>query len=146
MDKYSKFLVIMVAGCLLLAACGGITQGMVTPTVGGTGENVIVITHDMNGKSVSLKVGDTFEIQIPTIPTAGYNWEAEDLDATILLQVGDPVFKADSNLTGAGGIVTLKFKVVGTGTTPLNLIYVRPSENGVPSLYTDSFGVTVEVK
>ncbi len=122
----------------VLAACG--------PTVGSTPGVALVITPGMKGQSVSLKVGDTFEIQIPTIPTAGYKWETQDLQTTMLLQLGDPVFTADSGSTGAGGIVTLKFKVVGTGTTTLNLIYASPSENGVPSLYSDSFGVTIEVK
>lgn len=146
MAHFSKYSFILAAGCLLITACGGITQNMANPTVGGTAENAIVITPDMKGKSVSLKVGDTFEIQIPTIPTAGYQWETDELDTAILVQVGDPVFIMDSDPNAAGGIVTLKFKVVGKGTTALNLIFVHPSENGIPSLYSNSFGVTIEVK
>jgi predicted secreted protein/predicted small secreted protein len=154
MDKFFLILVSMAAGCLLLSACGGTGAGIpqdmtgtaLSATVGGTAENALVITPGIKGNSVSLKVGDTFEIQIPTIPTAGFNWEAKDLDTTILTQVGDAVFKADSDPAGAGGIVTLKFKAVGTGTTTLNLFYTQPVENGVPSLYKDTFGMTVEVK
>jgi predicted secreted protein len=165
MDQFSKILVVMIASFVLLTGCGVTpqstlspsvggteqktfvkTQSTVTPTVGGTAVNALVITQDMKDKSVSLKVGDTFEIRIPTIPTAGFDWQAKDLDTKILLQLGDPVFKADSNAASVGGIETLKFKVVGPGTTSLILLYVSPSKNGVPSIYTDSFGVTIEAK
>ena len=165
MDPFSKILGMMVASCLLLIGCGVIpqstliplvggtaqntfvmTQGAVTPTVGGTAVNAVVITQDMKDKSVSLKVGDTFEIRMATIPTPGFNWVTKDLDTTILLQLGDPVFKADSDPAAAGGIEIIKFKVVGPGTTTLSLIYASPSNNGAPSLYKNSFGVTIEAK
>ena len=100
----------------------------------------------MKGKTISLKVGDTFEINIRTIPTPGFKWEVNKLDTTILLELGDPVFNTDSNPTSIGGTVVVKFKVVGAGTTPLTLIYVGTSQNGGPSLYKDSFGVTIEAK
>ena len=108
--------------------------------------NGLVITPKIQGQSFLLKVGDTFSVQIPTIPTEGFTWEAQDLDTTILTQLGAPVFTADSTTAGAGGIVTINFKVVGPGTTALNLIYTQPSINGAPSLYTNSFGVTIEAK
>ncbi len=146
MNKISRFLVITVAGGLFLAACGSIAQGMAAPTGGGTGEDVIVISPAMKNKPVSLKVGDTFEVQIPTIPTAGYNWQVENLDPAILLQVGDPVFEANSDPAGAGGIATIRFTVVGAGTTKLSLIYAHPAEGSAPSLYKNSFGVTIEAK
>jgi len=177
MDKFIKFLIIIAAGCLLLAACGGevsaITPGEKTnpagPTLESTQENApsvtpnvnakpvtstvestqgkeMIITQDMNGKTVSLQVGDIFEVHIPTIPTSGYDWKSKDLDTKILSQVGDSIYTADTSPNAAGGIVSLKFKAVGAGKTTLTLLYIRSAENGVPSLYSKSFGVNIVVK
>ena len=122
----------------------GITRAAVG-TAGADG-NGLVITPEIKGQSFLLHVGDTFEVQIPTFPAKEYTWQPKDLDTTILAEVGDPVFTADSAIAGSGGIVTLKFKVVGPGTTELSLLYTRAATNGVPSMYANSFGVTIEAK
>ncbi len=138
MFKFTQFLAIMTAMCFLLIACGGIASS--------TGGKNVVITPAIKGNSASLNVGDTLEIQIPTIPTVGFEWEAQDLDTTILLQKGSAVYTEDSSPNAAGGIVTLTFEAVGAGKTTLNLLYVNSSSNEFPSLSTDSFGMIVEVK
>jgi len=108
--------------------------------------NGLIINPDIKGQSFLVQVGDTFAVQIPTFPTEGFTWQPQDLDTNILAEVGDPVFTADSAAAGSGGVVTLEFKVVGPGATALNLIYAGPSINGVPSLYKNSFGVTIVAK
>ncbi len=117
-----------------------------SPTAGNTNENALVITRDMNGKTFNLKVGDTFEIQLATIPMPGFEWTPENPDTTILLQEGKAVYQADSSPNSAGGIVTLKFKAVGAGKTNLILLYLHAAQNGAPALYNSSFGVNIEVK
>jgi len=138
MFKFTQFLPVLIAVCLLLTACGGI----VPSTAGKT----VVITPAIKGNSASLNVGDTLEIQIPTIPTEGFEWEAQDLDTTILLQEGSAVYTQDSSPNSAGGIVTLRFNAVGVGKTTLNLLYVNSSSNAALSLSANSFSMTVEVK
>jgi predicted secreted protein len=118
----------------------------ISPTAGVPQANPLVITRDMNGKSFSLQAGDTFEIQLSTIPMAGFEWTPQDLDTTILIQQGQPVYTAGTSPNSAGGIVTLKFKAIGAGTTHLTLLYLRPAENGVPALYNNSFAVNIAVK
>jgi predicted secreted protein len=123
-----------------------INGATISPTKGVTQVKALVITQDMNGKTVSLQVGDTFEIHLATIPVVGFEWTAKNLDTAILLQEGNPVYQAGSASNTVGGIVTLRFKVVGAGKTHLTLLYLHPAENGVPSLYNKSFGVNFEVK
>ena len=106
----------------------------------------MVITREMNGKSFSLKVGDSFEIQLVTIPMVGFEWTPKDPDTTILVQEGKAIYQADTSPNSAGGIVTLRFKTVGAGNTHLTLLYLHPAENGLPALYNNSFGVNIEVK
>ena len=160
MDRILRILALSAALCVSLMGCGGIPQNAAAPTLaalfeaspaaGGTvvngSANASVVTADMKGKLISVKVGDTFDVRIPTIPTAGYQWQAMNLDTGILMQLGDPVYKADPGLNVAGGIVTLRFKVVGPGTTALNLIYASSPAGGGPSLSSDLFGITVEAK
>ena len=177
MVKITRFLAIITAACLLMAACAveppvitqnvneksasptvastegkalvitpNVNEESVSPTVASSEVKVLVITRAMNGQSFSLKVGDTFEIQLATIPIVGFEWTPKDLDTTILFQEGQAVYTADSSPNSAGGIVTLRFKAVGAGKIHLTLLYLHPAENGVPSLYNNSFGVTIEVK
>jgi len=175
MDKFTQFLVIMTAGCLLLIACGekGLvtTQDMngksvsstvgnteekvmvitpdmngtlVSPTVGNTEEKVLVITQDMDGKSVSLKVGDTFKVRLLGNPTTGYNWVISDYDSSVVSQIGDVDYHADSSLVGSGGTYTYQFKALGPGATILTYNYLRSWEKNV--LPYKTFKVTIEVK
>jgi len=123
-----------------------INGATISPTPGITPEKMLVITRGMNGKTFNLKVGDPFEIQLAIIPMPGFEWTPQNLDTTILLQEGQPVYKADSSPNSAGGIVTLRFKAVGAGNTNLILLYQRPAANGVPALHNNSFGVNIAVK
>jgi len=138
MRKFIKLLVIITCGCIGLTACGGVVSGMDGKTV--------VVTPAIKGNSASLYIGDTLEVRIPTIPTPGYEWTVQDLDKAILLQDGSAVYVEDSGPSSAGGIVTLTFNAVGAGKTTLNLLYMSPSSNETPSMSSNSFSVTVEVK
>ncbi len=138
MHKFIKLLAIMSGVCIGLAACGGAVAGMEGKTV--------IVTPDLKGNSTSLQVGDKLEVRIPTIPTSGYEWAAQDLDNAILIQDGTAVYVEDSSPNSAGGIVTLTFNAVGAGKTTLNLLYVSSSSNETPSMSSNSFSVTVDVK
>jgi predicted secreted protein len=118
----------------------------ISPTPGNPAEKTLVITRTMNGKSFTLHIGDSFEIQLATIPMTGFEWTPQNLDTTILLQQGRPIYTADTTPNSAGGIVTLRFKAVGAGKTHLTLLYLHAAENGLPALYNNSYGVTIEVK
>ena len=138
MQKFIKLLAIITSVCIGLTACGGAVSGMEGKTV--------IVTPAIKGNSASLNVGDTLEVRIPTIPTTGYEWAAQDLDKVILVQEGNVIYVEDSSPSSAGGIVTLRFNAVGAGKTTLNLLYVNSSSNETPSMSSNSFSVTVEVK
>jgi predicted secreted protein len=110
-------------------------------TVSGSG-----ITARRNGQSLSVNVGDTFYVRIPTIPRAGFTWQPQHLNTSILSQLDGPVYEPDPSPNAAGGVVVLRFKVVGPGHTDLALIYASSSSSGAPSLYSDSFGISIDAK
>jgi predicted secreted protein len=134
MSKFTPSFILLITVFLLLTACVSSDS-----SIGG---KTVVITPAIKGNSANLNVGDTLEIQIPTIPTEGFEWVAQDLDTNILVQEGSAAYTEDASPNSAGGIVTLIFKAVGAGQTNLNLLYVNPST----SLSSDSFGMVVEVK
>ncbi len=106
----------------------------------------VVVTPAIRGNSASLAVGDTLVVQIPTIPTAGFEWVAQNLDTAILTQEGQAEYVASTDPNSAGGVVTLSFEAVAPGQTTLNLLYVSSPSGNLPGLSSNSLSVTVDVK
>jgi inhibitor of cysteine peptidase len=105
----------------------------------------VTLTAADKGSQVEVKVGGQIVITLDGNPSTGFSWEAQDLDATMFEQVGDPVFNSSNpDLVGSGGTLTLTFKALQAGTAALTLVYHRPWETGVDPV--DTFMVTVTVK
>lgn len=128
MKNRIKLAVITLVFALALCACEG---------------NVMKITGDMNGQTVTLHKDGVLELSIDGNPTTGYNWELSEVDQSILEPAGEPEYDSDSALIGSGGTYTFTFKAVAAGTTNLKLIYYRSFEKDVPPVET--FEITVEV-
>jgi inhibitor of cysteine peptidase len=105
-----KLLTAVAALVLLLSACSSSSTVQVGPSD--------------NGTTVSLSEGDTLEVQLEGNPTTGFNWQVTDtINTSVLEQDGDPSFDANDDRFGSPGVVTLNFKAVGTGSSPLDLEY-----------------------
>jgi inhibitor of cysteine peptidase len=119
----------VVALALLVAACSSSSTVEVGPSDDGT--------------TVDLSEGDTLEVQLEGNPTTGFNWQvAETIDTAVLEQDGDPTFDADAELAGSPGVVTLRFKAVGSGSSPLNLEYKAVAGDGAAEA---TYSLTVNV-
>ncbi len=107
------------------------------------------VTEADNGSDVTLKVGDTLRVQLPSNPSTGYSWQVSQDDKAILAPVGEPQFDLGPNVTpipGRGGTETFTFKAVAAGETTLTLIYVRPWETNVTPTPNDTFTLNVTVR
>ncbi|MFH2040319.1 MAG: protease inhibitor I42 family protein [Chloroflexota bacterium] len=145
MKNYSRIITLLAAGCLIFTACGTPTQEPVDITGGGTA--AMVNFPDDNNHTVSLNIGDTMVVNIPTIPSEGWDWVVQDIDSGILSQVGESIYKTEIGGNDAGGIVTLTFKAISPGTSILTLIYTNaPDPTSPDSMFSNSYGLTVEVK
>lgn len=100
-------------------------------------------TGNDNGTSVELRMGEIIEVVLSGNPTTGFIWTVAPSSTRILRQVGQPKFKPDFRLIGAGGKNTFCFKVVLRGQGKLNLIYHRPWEKIAPQ---KTFWVKILVK
>ena len=107
-------------------------------------EATAVLHEGDAGSTVELGVGDTMDVVLEGNPTTGFSWETAALDASVLKQLGEPEFKPDTSLIGAGGKFTFRFEAVAPGQTLLQLVYHRPWETDVPPANT--FEVTVVVQ
>jgi inhibitor of cysteine peptidase len=103
------------------------------------------LTAADNGKTMEVRAGNQLTIVLEGNPSTGYTWEAKDLDASMFQQVGETEFRSSSpGLVGAGGTLTLTFKVLKSGSATLTLVYHRPWETNVEPQST--FEVTVKAK
>jgi inhibitor of cysteine peptidase len=130
MARKILFLVALAGMVILITGCGSVqTQ----------------LSAADNGKTVEVKAGDQIVIALEGNPSTGYTWEAKDLDASMLQQVGETEFKSSNpGLIGAGGTLTLTFKTLKAGTSALTLIYHRPWETDVAPVNTFMVNVTVK--
>ncbi len=109
----------------------------------------LALTDVDNGKSFTVKVGDTITVVVPGNPTTGYEWTtdlAED-SAALLALTGDPVYEQDpgsEGLVGAGGAYTFTFTAKATGEAELGLKYWRSFEPEVDPIETFVVSVTIE--
>jgi len=107
--------------------------------------NDIEIGADANGTQVELKAGQALIISLVSNPTTGFGWHVAEIDESILKQVGEVEFAQEAGgeqLVGAGGIETLRFEAIASGTTTLTLTYDRAWEDQPPE---ETFTVTVVV-
>jgi inhibitor of cysteine peptidase len=130
-----KFTLMIAASCLGLA----LLAGGCSPA-----GNVVSVGMSHNGSVVQLNAGDTLEVALESNPTTGYSWQIVEIDPALLSQEGEVEFEPQSDLVGAGGIETFRFKALAPGEGTLQLNYHRIWEEGVNPL--EVFSITVSVK
>jgi inhibitor of cysteine peptidase len=95
------------------------------------------------GRSVTLQSDEELVVVLAGNPSTGFLWEVTGLDESVLKQEGGASFHVNSNLAGAGGMLTFRFLPCRSGSTRLLLTYRRPWEHQVPPVAT--FEVVVNV-
>ncbi len=78
-------------------------------------------------KTIHVKVGEEFIIELKSNPTTGYSWEYTGVYEWI--QVMDKTYETDTPvLTGSGGTDIFTFKANSEGTAMLDFVYKRSWE------------------
>jgi len=133
-----KSLTVAVALCaVLLSTTGCAWLGWMS------GPRHVQLTAADDGRAVELAVGQRLGVSLEGNPSTGYAWAVDELDPSVLEQVGEFAFEADSDAVGAGGILTGTFAAVAPGQTALKLVYARPWETDVDPLEIFEVRVTV---
>jgi inhibitor of cysteine peptidase len=94
------------------------------------------VTLEQNQQSkcpLSLRVGQQFNLRLPSNPTTGFRWLLRDSAPQVLKSLGPEVYSnpEDAGLVGSAGISTWRFEVIKAGEGLLALTYERPWEVGV---------------
>ena len=115
------------------------------PTAGcASASDEIDVDMSDNGGQVDLNVGQILVVSLESNPTTGYRWEVAEIDDEILRQEGEAEYEAESDLVGAGGVETFRFKALAAGEGELKLVYRRSWEEGVEPI--EVFSIEVDVK
>lgn len=101
-----------------------------------------------NGKTFTVKAGETIQVVLPGNITTGFSWAAAltDKDASVLVQDGDAAYaeeSTDAQVVGGGGTFTFNFKAEAAGQATLKLVYSQPWEKVAPE-QTFEVQITVE--
>jgi len=112
-------------------------------------QNIVEITKNNSGQTISLNNTQVLEIKLYCNPSTGYGWYAADLGKGVITEIGKRNFIPDSpNSRGNGrinvgqsGLQVIRFVGVSQGTTELTLEYKRPWEKDKTA--SDNFKITV---
>lgn len=111
---------------------------------------VVVVDENHDGKTVSMKKGESVAIKLESNPTTGFNWRVGSVSSGVAKQNGNVEFEqtplppGSGPILGRGGHSVIKFDTVGTGKVTIQLDYSRPWEKNKPPLKT--FTVTLDIK
>ena len=107
----------------------------------------VEMTKDDNGKSVTVRPGDTVQIKLKSNRTTGYSWALTGkLDEKVLKSEGNE-YKVDEHpagMVGVGGNDVWTFKALAAGRTEIVLGYARPWEKDKEPAQAFKLTVVVE--
>jgi inhibitor of cysteine peptidase len=131
---------------MLVTGCGSSDDGG-QATEDAPGRNDVELDGDDNGSRVEVEQGEVLAITLESNPSTGFSWEIDELDGSVLQQVGEPLFKLndaeDPPPPGTGGWTTYRFEAKASGETDLKLIYHQPWEGGEEPISTFAVHVVV---
>ena len=130
---------IWIAG--LAAAWMAIIPGSVHSST-AAGDAGVTLGWEDNGASVNLPGTRWLEVRLPSIPSTGYEWIVDELDATHVAALGEPAFETSGGV-GGEAVEVLRFRPEHAGTTTLALAYRRAWEADAEPL--SRFSVTVTI-
>ena len=102
------------------------------------------VTDADNEHAVLLANRDTLVVSLASTPGTGFGWKVAELDTKMLREIGTPeVIPGSHPMPGAPATQVFHFQAVGSGSTGLELDYVRPWEKGAAPARTFKLGITV---
>ncbi len=102
----------------------------------------ITLSNADNGKTITLKPGQTLTLQLTENPTTGYRWSIVPFNDQLLKLTDDRFDLPNSSAMGSGGQRILTFKATRAGQVNLTLNQKREWEDSA----LDTFNVTLEVR
>jgi len=106
--------------------------------------DTITITQKDCGSTVELTKGDILILRLEEQPGTGYSWEILKNDAELLKPLGKPTSESRGEaFPGATVDKVFRFEAQKTGSSSLELGYIRPWQKGKAPVKTCHFMVEV---
>lgn len=102
---------------------------------------------DEGRKRLSMGIGDTLQVTLPSNPSTGYTWGDQWSREGILRSHSEKHYqplKSEKPRVGAGGVETFRYVATGRGTTRLTFSYGRPWEKSVSPVRRLAWEITVQ--
>jgi inhibitor of cysteine peptidase len=128
--------------CLTLAAATGVSMASAAPAQ-STRPATVEIGELGSAVQVSLQVGDTLRVVLPSTPSTGYSWRPSGDDTTGAMQVKSSQYKAGPPRPGASGTQTFTLAAKAPGQDHLRLNYIRPWEKSAKPARSYAVNITV---
>lgn len=110
----------------------------------GSRPHTFSLTHKDAGKEIRVAPGDIIQIELPSLPGAGYSWYIDEPDEQHLQLLSEHARPAGgSGKLGAPAVITWQFKAVKTGRTCIKLDYYRKWEGIGKSLQHFTLGIDI---
>ena len=126
----------------------GITDETVNEANATQGDQTIetgqIITEAENGKSIRIKNGEIFILQLRENPSTGYSWELNVSEGLNILSDGYTQDQAPEGQVGVPGTHSWTIEAVSLGSQQVNGIYKRPWENMTGT--EENFTLALEVE
>ncbi len=127
--------------CLTLAAATGVS--MLSAVAQSKRPATVEVGELGSAVQVSLQVGDTLRVVLPSTPSTGYSWRPSADDTAGAIQVKSSQYKAGQPRPGASGTQTFTLAARAPGQDHLTLHYVRPWEKNAKPARTYAVNITV---
>jgi predicted secreted protein len=120
---------------------GARTEGVVAHPHEGT---QLILTDSNNKGQASVVKGQVVVLRLPVTGGSGYSWYIANNDSSVLRPLGNPhVDKVITAQPGATGYEVFRFRAGSSGTSTLQLNYMKPWQK--PVLPGKTFAVQVTV-
>jgi predicted secreted protein len=117
---------------------------IVVPTHLTQAGSQMTITKKDNGKEMTVKKGDTIQIELEALGGAGFMWEFEDFDEGHLEIVKEETRDVSKEgFTGAAVTKVWQLRVKKAGEAAITMYYYRPWEGKDKA--ADKFAITLRI-
>ena len=86
----------------------------------------VQVTEQDRGQTVRLRADDILVVSLQSDPSGGMRWVVEEVDGSVVRQLGQAKFHEAEQSTGSTVLQMLRFVGVTRGKTPLTLGYGGP--------------------
>lgn len=91
-------------------------------------EPAVILQKGDNGKEISLKVGEVFEIQLEGVGGTGYGWYVRNLDTRYVDLLGEKTRAVSEGRLGGPVLGLWTFRAKEPGDTEISMDYYRQWE------------------